>query len=116
MVKGLGEALCIDSPPTPSAFFFLLMAEPRDVLDGFRLQGEQEIRGEVLVQETEVKEVIVIFCTASPPETFYCHGMACDLSKDIHPTSGWPRDPILSSNTAAENYQLGFPGKFLFCW
>lgn len=39
--------MCFDSPPTPSAFFFLLMVESRDVLDGFRLQGQQEIRGEV---------------------------------------------------------------------
>lgn len=59
--------------------------------------------GKCVGQETEVKEVVVILCTASPPETLYCCGMACDLSKDVHPTSGWPRDPVLSSKTAAEN-------------
>lgn len=59
--------------------------------------------GKCVGQKTEVEEVGVILCTVSPPETLCCHGMARDPSKDVHLTSGWPRDPILSSKTEAEN-------------
>ena len=66
-------------------------------------RASRRSEGKCVGQKTEVKEVAVILCTASPPETLCFHGVARDLSKDVHPTSGWPHDPVLRGKTAAEN-------------